>query len=580
MRYARSKNRPYDLRLDSPNLAFDSSAAPVLADSTALNQMQPGFLRTLAAELGTQALAAKVCPVLLSDHTVALFAVAGQVGSDQANALALLVQQHGYVLARPQRYVLPPALLLAIVRGQIGPHALLGSSESQAIKTDLARAFQDMVAWGVEHQASDLHINIFQNRPESEVRFTIGGHYLCPERFARIPTRTLSDMLAVAWMEISGGNGAVFDPNIEQQGSLLKQIDGRSVLLRWASLPADRGPSVCLRLLPRTEVSADLSLHNLGYLPDQVKAIESAAKISGGAIIFAGRVGSGKSTSLAALIARLPSWRKVITLEDPVEYLIPNAIQNTVSRQLDEPSHRAYAAKLKTLKRSGMHDVLLGEIRDVETGRAFMDLAGSGVSVYTTTHAPSAVAIADRLASDFIAVSRDFLATPGILKLLVYQVLIPRLCGHCALPLSLSSKTHESALRHVYQGAIQSLRMRNPHGCSQCRQPQLPQQNGFQGRTVAAEYIFPDQIPGLLWAIKQGRASHFWRLHACQKFVPSQVPMMGSSALHSALYKSLKGLIDPHDIERSFKPFEVLKKQLQSGQPRLAARGFARRRLP
>ncbi|WP_350494903.1 ATPase, T2SS/T4P/T4SS family [Neopusillimonas aromaticivorans] len=80
-----------------------------------------------------------------------------------------------------------------------------------------------------------------------------------------------------------------------------------------------------------------------------------------------------------------------------------------------------------------MTDVLLGEVRDRETGEAFMDLASSGVNVYTTTHAPSALLVAERLASSVIGVSRDFLATPGILKLVVYQALMPCLCAYCSL---------------------------------------------------------------------------------------------------------------------------------------------------
>src|SRR5690606_1958195 len=139
--------------------------------------------------------------------------------------------------------------------------------------------------------------------------------------------------------------------------------------------------------------------------------------------------------SIAALIARLPSYRKVVTLEDPVEYLIPAAIQNSIVRNLDVAAHDSFATKLRALKRSAMSDVLLGEIRDTETGRAFMDLAGAGINVYTTVHAPSAALIPQRLASDFIGVSRDFLATPGVLKLLVFQALLPVLCNYCAWPI-------------------------------------------------------------------------------------------------------------------------------------------------
>src|SRR3546814_19392287 len=76
--------------------------------------------------------------------------------------------------------------------------------------------------------------------------------------------------------------------------------------------------------------------------------------VDGGALVFSGAVGSGKSTTLASLIAGVPDDRKVITLEDPVEYVIPRAIQNTVARDLFSGSGAAYTGKLMTLKRSAM----------------------------------------------------------------------------------------------------------------------------------------------------------------------------------------------------------------------------------
>jgi type II secretory ATPase GspE/PulE/Tfp pilus assembly ATPase PilB-like protein len=359
-----------------------------------------------------------------------------------------------------------------------------------------------------------------------------------------MPTSTLMDMLSVAWMDIRGGNGAVFDPTIEQQGSMARTAHGRNIVLRWSSMAADAGPSVCLRILDREKAASTSGLDQLGYLPEQLDLIRRVMVSEGGAVIFAGSVGSGKSTSLAALIAGLPPERKVITLEDPVEYLIPGSIQNTVSRDLAAGTHCSFSSKLRALKRSAMADVLLGEIRDKETGLAFMDLASSGVNVYTTVHAPSAAAIPDRLASDFIGVSRDFLASAGMLKLLVFQVLIPVLCAHCALPASTLAAA-DSSLGHAFRtreqwatwlGLIQelfgspaSLKIRNPQGCGHCRTPQTHALNGYAGRTVAAELIEPGVSP-----------------------LPQR------SALDSAMLRAFRGEIDPRDIERRFHAFETL----------------------
>ncbi len=551
---------------------FDMTRARVISGLDGLRSLKPAFLRTLSRELDVESLAARLCPVLLANHSAAILGLAEHVGGDQADELARRLQQRGYELADPSRYILTAPLLLAIARNQVTAAAL--EARHPAVRdsspTALADAFQELVDWGVHNDASDLHINIRVQEAESDVYFTLSGRYVAPERFQRIPTATLMEMLAVAWMDIRGGNGAVFDPLIEQQGSLIKSVDGRPVLLRWASLATDQGPSVCLRLLRRDGATSLKSLSGLGYLPHQIQAIDHALHTSGGAILFAGRVGSGKSTTLASLMARIPSHRKVITLEDPVEYLIPGALQNTLVRNLGEPAHAAYASKLRTLKRSAMNDVLLGEIRDQETGRAFMDLAGSGVSVYSTTHAPSAALIPERLASDFIGVSRDFMATPGVLKLLVYQVLVPELCAQCALPLRELLHNHQlrrmwtgtrsfsewlDAVSHAYSGAIEGLRIRNPQGCPACLLQHAPDLGGYCGRTVVAEHLVPSVQSHFLQSIRQAD-SLAYLLERPEPVFDAQAELNElTSAMHCAMHKSLAGQIDPRDIEAAFQPF-------------------------
>src|SRR3546814_4811408 len=84
---------------------------------------------------------------------------------------------------------------------------LFRSLRLEQSKTALADAFQDLLEWGVRHGASDLHLNVRLREAESEVKYTVSGRYLAPERFRRMPTSTLIDMLSVAWMDIRGGNG-------------------------------------------------------------------------------------------------------------------------------------------------------------------------------------------------------------------------------------------------------------------------------------------------------------------------------------------------------------------------------------
>lgn len=534
---------------------YAAARAGVLPDTEALLGMRPALRRSLSTEFGVEALAARICPVELDDGSAAIFALAEHVGSDQADELARRIAQAGYPAAEPARYVLNASLLLAVARDAF--HRPNEAAEPAGGRGALAEAFHELVEWGVLNGASDLHLNVNLHEPESEVKYTLCGRYVAPECFRRMPTSMLMEMLSVAWMDVSGGNGAVFDSSTEQQGSILRNYAGREVMLRWASMASDKGPSVCLRLLEKNSVANIPALESLGYLPDQIETLEHALASGGGAVVFAGTVGSGKSTTLASLIARLPADRKVITIEDPVEYTIPGAIQNSIARRLDTDAHAAFATKLRALKRSAMSDVLLGEVRDRETGLAFMDLAGSGVNVYTTVHAPSAAFIAERLASDFIGVSRDFLAMPGTLKLLVWQALLPRLCA-CAEPVlarpgrDAGAQAWLRALEALFPGPVEALRVRSPDGCTACRAQGLPELFGYDGRSVAAEMIEPRLHPQLLdWVRDRGRGA---------------LPLSMRPAMGAAMAAAYQGVFDPADIERRFHTF-AMESRLRSLSP-------------
>lgn len=561
------------LRSDHETQRFDVSHAVWLEGRDHLDALDPHAVCSLSDEFQVQALAARLCPVLMSDQTVALFALAEHVGSDQADELLRRIVRKGYRVAHPVRYVLDAPLLLAVARNQLsGTSALPGNRSLTRSKTALAAAFQDLIEWGVRHDASDLHVNVHTARSESEVKYTVGGRYIAPERFRNMPTQMVIDMLSVVWMDIRGGNGALFDPGSEQQGSLVRQVDGAEVVVRWASLAADTGPSVCLRLLVQGRDPVVTDLSSLGYLPQQIENIDRVMMSEGGAIVFAGRVGSGKSTTLATLIAGVPAHRKIITLEEPAEYRIPNAIQNSVARTLCDAEPYAYAAKLRALKRSAMTDVLLGEVRDQETGQAFLDLTGSGVNVYTTVHAPSAAIIPERLASDFIGVSRDFLLTPGVLRLLVYQCLIPRLCPHCCRPVrdlchdsGRSDGLHGSGvtwsqwlgqIHDTYQVNVDSMRIRNDKGCDRCGVDGVGSLKGYAGRTVVAELIEPALQPDYLDSVRFGRVDQWLHQHRQNVFKRGlQAPDIWRSAMDNAVIKALNGQVDPRDIEHHFQAF-------------------------
>ncbi|WP_459614617.1 GspE/PulE family protein [Bordetella sp. 2513F-2] len=543
---------------------------PRLDAAEDLAALVPRFARSLGDEFDLAAMAGRLCPVMFEDGRAAVFGLAEYAAGDQADELERLLRRRGYRMAEPGRYVMPSALLLAVARGQLlrGPVRPDGGQAGRTDRSALAAMFTEFVRWAVHAGASDLHINVDERSERSQVRYTIHGAYVAPECFAGIAAATLREVLAVAWMEVRGGNGAVFDARIEQQGRIAMQIDGVPLMLRWASLAADAGPSVCLRILRLDARAERASLESLGYLPTQVAALELAREREGGAIVLAGIVGSGKSTTLATLMRGIPMQRKVVTLEDPVEYLIENALQNTVGRALETGEATPFDAKLRTIKRSAMNDLLIGEVRDRETGRAFMDLAGSGMNVYTTTHTGSALMIPERLASDFIGISRDFLATPGVLKLLVYQALVPRLCGHCALPLEAlwraggaaapgaGWQAWAEALRRSHGVDPAALRVRNPAGCPACGGASAERsgwQAGCTGRTVVAEMLAPEDDGVLLDCIRRGDNPALSRHLSARPHAGVADPDMRDKPVAlCALYKALQGEIDARTVARRF----------------------------
>lgn len=536
-----------------------------------LDSLVPTFMRTLIKELDVFGLVSRMCPVLFSDASAGIFVLSQHYHDDQTSALLHLLKQRGYRLNSSPLFVLSPALLIAVTQSVRTTSTVATQIQESSVNgSALSQAMSAILLWALEQRASDIHFNVKRNQAESAVLFTIDGRYVCPERYARLPTATMLAMLAVTWMDVEGGNGAVFDPTIEQQGRVTRELGGQKVCLRWASLAADQGPSVCLRLLTLDSTDLTPELSELGYQESHIAALRRASLTQGGATVLAGTVGSGKSTTLATLLREIPTHRKVITLEDPAEYFIPHALQNTVSRSVDEDPLIIFDNKLKAFKRSAMNDLLIGEIRDAAGGRAFSDLAGSGVSLYTTVHAGSALWIPERLTSSFIGVPRDFLATPGILKLLVFQCLLPLLCQgcaqsyeqvmetdtwHCANNQIRSPQWRESWIQMLEEEAElfrDRLRFRSLHGCVQCTTG-LSDLVGISGRTVAAEMIEPTQEPEFLLGLRanDGLALHRW-FEQRQKSPIKDSNMQGKSARQCALYKMWTGLLDPRTVEQTF----------------------------
>lgn len=439
--------------------------------------------------------------------------------------------------------------------------------------------FTEIIRYGVQHSASDVHLNVENDGTQSQVKFTIEGQYTAPEQW-RMETARLIEVINIAWQKGTGGGSSVFTEKTEAQCRLVLRIDGEMIMCRWASLAADRGVSVTLRLLKLDLLIQRRSLESQGFLPSQIAMFFRAQMAEGGAIIIAGVVNSGKSTALAEILSLIPDHRKIVTLEDPVEYLIPNALQNTVVRSLDGRDDEAFTSKLKTFKRSAANDILIGEIRDTQTGDAFVDITGSGTNLYCTTHAKSNFQIPERLASKAIGIPVDFLASPGILNLLVYMALVPVLCQKCALPLSTLKKSGGVDRRGVYHDEIywgeyidriervfnidtSSIRIKCDEGCDACRHADLKKLNGYLGRTAVASLLEPQVDRQMLRYIRENDTLGFQEYcESLERTAVDDPDMTNKSMIECAMYKALQGILDPRDIEQKTMAFHTYERIL------------------
>lgn len=240
---------------------------------------------------------------------------------------------------------------------------------------------------------------------------------------------------------------------LPQMGRLTHIIQGRPVDCRLSTHPICYGESIVIRLLDHKKQI--ISLKDLGLLPQQQAQITHMAQQPEGMIIFTGPTGSGKTTSLYALLRQLPAQAKnIVTLEDPIEYELPGIRQS----QVDEALGFTFEEGVRSLLRQDPDVMLIGEIRDQPTAKMALRSALTGHLVLTTLHTPSLFGVIQRF-EDLGVVGRNL---AGVIRCVVSQRLVRILCPHC-------KENH----RNTYM----------PGKCSQCNY------NGYKGRIAIAECL-------------------------------------------------------------------------------------------
>lgn len=366
----------------------------------------------------------------------------------------------------------------------------------------------------------------------------------------------------------------------KQQNAMFKKefLNKKLTGIRVATTPSVGGGSMVLRLLYHENIELDPNrsiLEQLGYRKRHEEVFKRFTSLPSGVIIIAGATGSGKSTTLKYIMTDMAkdSSVKIITIEDPPEYIIPNARQIPVfSAGTEEERSKAFAAAIRSVLRQDPNKIMIGEIRDCESAVAALRCAQTGHQVWSTIHANSTFAIIGRLADVLQEKMTErganrMLVDPSLMNGLLFQRLIPELCPHCRIPIaeewekldaSLKERLISSFTMDILRGPSVNIEnelgerdpalvakavteyikknvyLRNHTGCQYCN-------SGKKSRRVIAEVIYTDAE--LLEDIIRNSvpiAYQRWRSNHLDDTINAHAREL-----------IINGILDPRDAERS-----------------------------
>jgi MSHA biogenesis protein MshE len=356
---------------------------------------------------------------------------------------------------------------IASVEDEIGD--LLGLSNATTEDAPVVRLLSSMFEQALRARASDIHIE--PQERHLRVRFRIDGMlHVQTEADAKIAGAVALRLKLMSGLDIS-------EKRLPQDGRFHVKLKQGSVDVRISTLPTQHGESVVMRLLNQS--AGLLQLDNVGLPPDVAAAVRRCLARPNGMFVVTGPTGSGKTTTLyAALNALNDNERKIITVEDPIEYRLPGLNQVQVMEKID----LSFARVLRAALRQDPDVILIGEMRDQTTAEIGMRAAMTGHLVLSTLHTNDAVSTPLRLID--MGVPRYMVALS--LHLVLAQRLVRTICTQCSVAHP-PDPHHLGWLRQLLGEETDAVLARAPFqrgsGCDQCNH------TGYSGRAGVYEFI-------------------------------------------------------------------------------------------
>ncbi|MDO8862205.1 type II secretion system ATPase GspE [Haliea sp. E1-2-M8] len=328
----------------------------------------------------------------------------------------------------------------------------------------IIRLINAILSQAVREQASDIHIETFEDR--LSVRYRIDGilaEILSPKRM--LAPLLVSRLKVMARLDIA-------EKRVPQDGRISVRIAGHAVDIRMSTMPSAHGERVVLRLLDKQ--AGQLELKQLAMNEQVLASYEKALRSPHGIILVTGPTGSGKTTTLYAGLSHInQTTRNILTIEDPIEYMLPGVGQTQVNPKVD----MTFARGLRAILRQDPDVVMVGEIRDLETAEIAVQASLTGHLVLSTLHTNTAIGAVTRLQDMGI---EPFLLSSSLIGVMA-QRLVRLLCKDCKL--AYEPPMSERTLLGVDQDAGDRLEICRAVGCEHCNY------GGYRGRTGIYELI-------------------------------------------------------------------------------------------
>jgi general secretion pathway protein E len=453
-----------------------ANAADLLSPDPDLKGISPRYLREV-----------KAVPLRLTgDGVEAAFAdpldsrARGALAYALARPVTPLVARTGDVEAALDRLYGP----LSLDAGRNDDDADVGEADLERLK-DLAsdapvvRAVNGLIARAAEQRASDIHIEPAEDGVK--VRFRVDGALRDQDMLpAQVKSALVSRIKVLANLNIA-------ERRLPQDGRMRLAVRGHEIDLRVATSPTIHGESVVLRLLDRSHLALDFDA--LGFDDHVLTPFLEVLNQPHGIVLVTGPTGSGKTTTLyAALTVLNTEARKILTVEDPVEYRLAGVGQTQVSPQIG----LSFASALRSFLRQDPDVMMVGEIRDLETAQIAVQAALTGHTLLSTLHTNSAAAAVTRLLDMGV---EPFLIT-STLNAVLAQRLVRRLCPACRAP-------HAASARDLLSVGLETegeVRLWRPVGCEACGH------SGFKGRLAILELLpLSDELARLVLSRAEAR---------------------------------------------------------------------------